>query len=164
MNFEKLAHGSPQWTQGAQTHTSSATVSWDRPPFISSKLTKIHCRLQMSVVTAWSWKAHFITVEGIFYFRSPILRWKHFLFNSVNIFDKFFFLHNSKANHCLWNKKKFFLNKLLKSVNKHNYISFFTYIQRTLIQTIKNISCKMFNDTDTRVEPHVKGWAKYFAL
>lgn len=27
MNFEKLAHGSPQWTQGAQTHTSPLLVS-----------------------------------------------------------------------------------------------------------------------------------------
>lgn len=30
MNFEKLAHGSPQWTQGAQTHTSSL-VSFSQP-------------------------------------------------------------------------------------------------------------------------------------
>lgn len=33
MNFEKLAHGSPQWTQGAQTHTSSFVLAALLIPF-----------------------------------------------------------------------------------------------------------------------------------
>lgn len=46
MNFEKLAHGSPQWTQGAQTHTSSFVLRSCRSSDTVRHLTETRYNLQ----------------------------------------------------------------------------------------------------------------------
>lgn len=46
MNFEKLAHGSPQWTQGAQTHTFSFVLRSCRSSDTVRHLTETRYNLQ----------------------------------------------------------------------------------------------------------------------
>lgn len=72
MNFEKLAHGSPQWTQGAQTHTSFLVLIVSRtffeyccttPPAVLAEIRYKLKRLQSSGQS--SGRIHFVTFEDM---------------------------------------------------------------------------------------------------
>lgn len=127
MNFEKLAHGSPQWTQGAQTHTSSVIVPWDPVEYRPPNLTKNSLQAPDAVISRESWKAHFITVKNISISDTFNLR---FLTESISISSTlpffsmnwrnyfFFFFTYFQITVC----KKIVLNR--QSVNKHNCFSF----------------------------------------